>query len=61
MMNQEHGLNNMIAKTSSLQSIQESIKNGVIIANTQAPLPFTTSELALNLVQKSLHTINQNS
>ena len=61
MMKQEHSLNNMIAKTSSLQSIQDSIKTGVIIATTQASLPFTAGELSLNLVQKTIRTINQNS
>ena len=46
---------------SSLQSIQESIKNGVVIATTQESLPFTAGELALYLVQKTIYTINQNS
>ena len=57
---QEHSVSNIIAKNTSLQSIQESIQNGVIIATTQASLPFTAGELALNIVQKTIHTINNN-
>ena len=60
IMKQEHSINNMISKTSSLQSLQEIIKNSVIIATTQASLPFTAGELALNLIQKTIRTINQN-
>ena len=61
MMKQEHSVSNVIAKNASIQLIQKSIQNGVVIATTQASLPFTAGELALNLVQKTILTINQNS
>ena len=61
MTKQEHSVSNVIAKNASIQLIQKSIQNGVIIATTQASLPFTAGELALNLVQKTIRTINQNS